>query len=112
MLYNANKDIHTQFPCEELSISINVIDNNILHDQYSFDTEKSCLISKINASFSQLIINVGVAIGNENTIDLLRDLRRVSPLQHLRSARGWHFVVSPSEALRSPRSGSLRDRTN
>ena len=76
MLYNANKDIHTQFPCEELSISINVIDNNILHDQYSFDTEKSCIKSRINASFSQLIINVGVAIGNENTIDLLRDISR------------------------------------
>ena len=76
MLYEAKKDIHTQLPSEELSISINVIDNNIHDAQYSFDTQKFCIKSQLNFSFEELIIKVGVAIGNENTIDLLWDITR------------------------------------
>ena len=74
MYYFACKDVHTQYPPNELSISANLILPRPGHTklQYFFDVEKQTIIGHVNElSLRAPILQTVAALGDGNSIDLL-----------------------------------------
>lgn len=119
MLYEASKDVHTQQPPEELSITLNLMISSPsvkLRDQYLFDIEKSILSGypqDTDVSRRVSLLSMAAQIGDGNTRQLLDDLARTHPSRRTRLSayesmaaldpRGrtaiWELACRDSESL-------------
>jgi hypothetical protein len=106
MLYEASKDVHTQQPPEELSITLNLMISSAtvrLQDQYLFDLEKSTLVGypqDIDSSRRASLLEMAAHVGNENTRQLLHDLSSSHPSRRTRVAAYESLAaLSPESAI-------------
>ena len=90
MYYRASKDIHTQIPPEEYSISLNIMKrgNSFLEkEQYHFDLQKETITS-IAPGFGTgrfFLIELAKKVGNSKTEELLEQLALTHETPHIRA---------------------------
>ena len=119
MLYRASKDMHIQYPPEDLSISLNLMTSNpdvLTRDQFLFDNDKRTLArfpSGLEGSRRVSVIEIAGHLGNADTEDMLQTLAAVHPcrrsrltayeslekLAPTRSAEIWELAVKDGERL-------------
>lgn len=85
MLYRSGVDIHDQLPADELSISINIMENtlsSVVTDQYWVDTESGTVKGIVNRNNKVSMLSIAAAIGDDNTIDVIEYIAKshVRPL--------------------------------
>ncbi len=89
MYYHASKDVHTQYPPDELSISTNLIlpRQGKPKLQYFFDIEKQTIIGHVNELSQRIpILKTVAALGDENSVDLLL---RIAQQHHVSEPAPW-----------------------
>lgn len=89
MLYEAGKDIHTQYPPAAVSVSLNLIalsDANRVSDQYFFDTDRMTLSGYADTQVTKRVSLVAMAgyVFNDDTLDVLIHLGRQHPCPRTR----------------------------
>jgi hypothetical protein len=90
MLYRANRDMHVQYPPDELSITINLMASTPevrIRDQYFFDLERSTLMRfppELDGSRRVSIVEMAGLLGDDETRQLLVDLGRKHPARRTR----------------------------
>jgi hypothetical protein len=88
MYFRQNIDIHTQLPPDEFSISLNVLKKPVepRTDQYFFDAQSSRCLGKADKHPMGLLIRLAGAVGDERSVDLLKDLIATSASRRARLA--------------------------
>lgn len=92
MLYEASKDVHTQQPPDELSITVNLMISSPtirIRDQYVFDLDRQVLTGypqDLDGSRRVSIMKMAAHVGDPNTQQLLDDLSRIHPSRRTRLA--------------------------
>lgn len=90
MLYYASRDLHIQYPPEDLSITLNLMISTPevrIRDQYFFDLEKKVLTGfSPDSDGSRRVSMIGLAgyVGDGETQQLLTDLARHYPCRRTR----------------------------
>ena len=105
MLYRSGVDVHDQLPADELSISLNIMENtlsSIVTDQYWVDTAKGTVKGIIGRDNSVSMMSVAAANGDDNTVDIIEHIAKshVRPLMRfaaLKSLSGR--ATSPDEKI-------------
>lgn len=88
MLYRAHQDVHCQFPPDEMSITINVMDvspDYHFKDQYIFDQKASRISVVLSSRCSPNLFDIAVATGNENIFGLLESIAQGHASDYKRS---------------------------
>lgn len=92
MVYRNKVDVHTQFPPETLSISLNVMITNERpdhDDQYFFDPESGRIIEMPQIALVHKrasIVALAGMLANDETVQVLEDLIRQAPCRRVREA--------------------------
>lgn len=89
MLYRAFVDVHDQLPADELSISLNIMENTlrpVVMDQYAADTASGKVKRMVNRNNMTCVLSVAAAIGDENTIEIIDHIARHHANPRLRFA--------------------------
>ncbi len=71
--YRAHRDVHCQHPPESLSVSLNICAANPAQgwfDQYRFDVEQGRIAGVLNASANEVLLRLGMALGNDEALAL------------------------------------------
>ena len=79
MLYRAFVDVHDQLPADELSISLNIMENTlrpVVTDQYAADTATGVIKKMVNRNNMVCVLSVAAAIGDENTVEVIDHISR------------------------------------
>jgi hypothetical protein len=79
MLYRAFVDVHDQLPADELSISLNIMENTlrpVITDQYAADTATGVIKKMVNRNNMVCVLSVAAAIGDENTVEIIDHIAR------------------------------------
>lgn len=79
MLYRAFVDVHDQLPADELSISLNIMENTlrpVVSDQYAADTAAGVIKKMVNRNNMVCVLSVAAAIGDENTLEIVDHLAK------------------------------------
>ncbi|MBD59216.1 MAG: transposase [Citromicrobium sp.] len=85
--YRAHRDVHCQHPPASLSVSLNICAASPAQgwfDQYRFDTENGRIAGVLNASANEVMLRLGVALGNAKTRELARDFAADHPSAAMR----------------------------
>jgi len=113
MLYRPGRDIHTQLPPSEFSMSLNlmVLDESreTLRDQYYFDIASSTISGYVESNSSKRISQIEMMrfVGDDNSIDILWSLAQQHPCGRTRLTSLETIVaMRPSEAERAWRLGA------
>ncbi len=113
MLYRPGRDIHTQLPPSEFSMSLNLMvtdtHRETLRDQYYFDIERSCISSYVESTSSKRVSQIEMMrfIGDDNSVDILWTLAQRHPCARTRLAALESLVaIRPSEAEGAWRRGA------
>lgn len=89
MLYRESKDVHVQYPPEELTITLNLmIQPEALRDQYNFDLSRRVITSGLDAQAAarSSLMAVAAYVGDDNSIGLLEELALRHPCRRTRLA--------------------------
>jgi len=92
MLYRASKDVHTQFPPDELGVTLNFMvatPEVRVRDQFFFDIEKRTLLeypTELDSSRRISVLKIAGHVGDENTQDLLDTIGSSHPCRRTRIA--------------------------
>lgn len=107
MLYYAGVDVHTQYPPDDLGITLNFMvatPEVRLRDQYFFDLERSTILehpSELDTSRRISVLKIAGHLGDGNTQQLLDDLSRSHPCRRTRLAAYDSLTrLDPAEAQR------------
>ncbi|WP_114936599.1 hypothetical protein [Mucilaginibacter endophyticus] len=89
MLYRASRDIHSQFPPEDYSVSINILPttlNIVRREQFYFDLENRKIVGTAanNGTGRYLMFNLAAKFGNAKTVNLLEDLAHKHEIPYVR----------------------------
>jgi hypothetical protein len=89
MLYEAAKDIHTQYPPPSVSVSLNLVvvtDENRIGDQYFFDTDAMTLSGFSDTQVTKRVSLVAMAgfVFNDDLLDVLEHLATKHPCARTR----------------------------
>lgn len=90
MLYRPSRDIHTQIPPIEFSLSLNLMFNQkertSLTHQYYFDLKRGCISGYVESFSTKRVscIEMLKLIGDENSIDILWDIVNKHPCDRTR----------------------------
>jgi hypothetical protein len=79
MLYRAFTDVHDQLPADELSISLNIMENTlrpVVMDQYAADVAEGRVKRMVNRNNMVCVLSVAAAIGDENTVEIIDHIAR------------------------------------
>ena len=79
--------MHCQHPPESLSVSLNICAASPAQgwfDQYRFDTDTGRIAGVLNASANEVMLRLGVALGDENARGLARELAHDHPSAAMR----------------------------
>ncbi|AMO54879.1 hypothetical protein GZ77_25215 [Endozoicomonas montiporae] len=96
MYYFASKDVHTQYPPDDLSISVNLILPRPGEPklQYFFDVDKQTIIGQVNElSLRTNIFKAIQTLEDENSIELLLHIARSHPCFRTRGL-AWEAVLA------------------
>lgn len=92
MLYRASRDLHVQYPPEDLTITLNLLvapPETRLREQYHFDLDRhtvSSLPAEMEASERVSFVAMAGALGDGNSAQLLDDLAQRHPCRRTRLA--------------------------
>ena len=92
MLYRASRDVHTQSPPDDLSITLNLMaspDTVRLRDHYHFDLRTSTLMDypvDNDSSMRRTLLHVAAKVGGDRTQELLAYLANCHPCRRTRLA--------------------------
>lgn len=107
MLYRPHRDIHTQLPPKEFSMSLNLMVANeekaSLTHQYYFDVENQCIKDYVESYSTKRVsmVNAMRFIGDESSVDILWNVARRHPCNRTRiSAFESLIALKPEEADR------------
>ena len=124
MLYRAHHDIHSQFPPDKMSISINIMDASPTHhyrDQYIFSSTAADVAVVLSSRCSPTLFEVAASFGDDRIQDALVFISRNHQSDYaracaLRSAIKAEKDLSRREKLisygRESPTGSLREVVN
>jgi hypothetical protein len=90
MLYRASRDVHIQYPPEELSVTLNLmvsLPEVRGRDQYFFDTTRKVILDYVpdtESSRSVALIRMAAHLGDDTTHGLLRELAAKHPSHRIR----------------------------
>lgn len=108
MLYEASRDVHTQLPPEDMSITLNFMISTPdvrLRDQYFFDIEQGVLLDyplEADSSRRISVIRMAADVGDADTAQLLSDLASTHPCRRTRLAACEGLVkLRPADAERT-----------
>lgn len=93
--YRAHRDVHDQHPPETLSISINIIPENLNAlwlDQYHFDLDRRCLSQLPTIGQSEVALRIA-AILSDDGLDLAHDFARHHPSERVRW-QAWRALLA------------------
>ena len=98
MLYRAHRDVHSQLPADEMSISLNIVE--ISHsvpfrDQYQFDVPTSSINSIISVLSLEQLLPISAHIGGDAGADLLESFAARHPSDRVR----FHALKARASAL-------------
>ncbi len=103
MAYRADRDIHTQFPPESVSVSLNLVvasDDDRNRDQYFFDTDKALLSGYSDTLPTKRVslLQMAAHLANENIVDVLAHIALAHPCSRTRlQAFRSLAIASPGE---------------
>jgi hypothetical protein len=106
MLYRASVDVHTQFPPDDLAITLNIMiatPEVRSRDQYFFDAQGIIVDhpGELDTSRRISIVKMAGHVGNGDTRQLLDDLARQHPCRRTRLAASDALVrLEPADAAR------------
>jgi hypothetical protein len=89
MHYRAHRDVHSQLPPDDLSVSLNVMHSGGAQgwlDQYKFDLERNQVAGVLSAGASEAFIRIAVGIGCDEARDLAETFARTHPSDRMRLA--------------------------
>jgi len=89
MHYRANRDVHSQFPPDALSVSLNVMHAGGAQgclDQYRFDVDKDEIAAVLSPGASEVFLRIAVGLGCEESRDLAERFARSHPSDRMRLA--------------------------
>jgi hypothetical protein len=105
MLYEAGRDVHTQLPPDEMSITLNLMISTPevrLRDQYFFELQRGSLLDypvETDGSRRVSMIRMAADVGDANTLQLLGDLAAAHPCRRTRLAAYEGLVrLAPQDA--------------
>lgn len=87
MLYRAHRDIHSQFPPDRLSVSLNIMEEGEhvpWRDQYIVDLERSTIARRPTLSQSEMLMRCAVHFGG-NGMDLANQFAARHPVPRIRA---------------------------
>ncbi|MCW0198580.1 transposase [Sphingopyxis sp.] len=87
MLYRAHRDIHSQFPPERLSISLNIMDEGEhvpWRDQYIVDLEQRTIARRPTLSSGEMLLRCAVHL-TDNGKDVAEQFARMHPVPRVRA---------------------------
>jgi len=106
MLYRSGRDVHVQYPPEDLSITLNLmlsVSSTGRRDQYYFDLAEKKLAAftpEQDSSRRVAIVSMGGHVGDDETRSLLTDLSRRHPCQRTRLSAFEALVrLTPADAV-------------
>lgn len=77
LFMQANKDIHTQIPPRDLSISFNIMKSyDLTNKQFIFNLKKKEITRKVNDEVGPLFFNLAAKLGDQNTLDIVQNLSK------------------------------------
>jgi len=115
MLYRAGRDVHIQYPPDDLSITLNFMISTPdvrLRGQYFFDLERRTLLdhpAELDGSRRVSVLKMAGHVGNGNTQQLLDDLSRQHPCRRTRLAAYESLVQLDPAAARQVWEAACRD---
>lgn len=92
MLYRANRDVHIQYPPEDLTVTLNLmvsLPDARMRDQTYFDTARSIIVDypiDTDASKRVSLMKLAGHMGNADTAQVLNDIARRHPCRRTRLA--------------------------
>jgi hypothetical protein len=89
LLYRKHRDVHSQLPPDDLSVSLNILalsPASEFLDQYSFDLERSAIARVINASGLETMVRLAAHLGGGNGLELIDSFARRHPSERIRFA--------------------------
>jgi len=88
ILFRNGRDIHTQYPPEALSISLNVLEriDEQRRDQYGFNVEARTIRGKIDQVPGLLVIRLASALAADESIELLGEIMTKHSSRRIRLA--------------------------
>ena len=113
MLYRASKDLHVQYPPEDLTVTLNLLvapPETRLREQYHFDLDRrivSSLPAEMEASERVSFVAMAGAIGDGNSAQLLDDLAQRHPCRRTRLA-----AIESLSRLQPERTQALWERAS
>lgn len=94
LLYRANRDIHAQLPPSSLSVSFNILasaPDQGWRRQYRFDLARRCIAEAMTISSAQILLELAVASGTPNALDLAQDFAATHPRDDMRLT-AWRAI--------------------
>lgn len=90
--YRAHRDVHSQLPPDELSVSLNVMHAGGAQswlDQYKFDLERNEIAGVLGTGASEVFMRIAVGLGGEEALDLAEPSERPHAADRARRAGGY-----------------------
>ncbi|HZG08120.1 MAG TPA: transposase [Allosphingosinicella sp.] len=87
MLYRASVDVHDQLPGESMSISLNIMQDDVkgyAHDQYGFDLKNNSVSSLMNRVASGSLLPLIAGLRTDNSLDFLCETAKSHPIGRVR----------------------------
>jgi hypothetical protein len=99
MVYRAHRDVHTQHPPSEMSITINVMDQSpALSHQYIFDNDGAHIAKVVDTRSLSQFLNLAASVLGENAFERLMIVSR----DHDDPAVRFHALRAASRAHPDP----------
>lgn len=99
LLYRAHKDVHHQLPADTLSISINVMHQNITqpwYDQYHFDIKERKIVKILNHVSGEILLRMAVHLVPDCGKALAREYMENHPSDRMRLS-AFHAILSATD---------------
>lgn len=114
MFYEADKDIHTQYPSTSASVSLNLVvvsEEQRLQDQYFFNTEKSEIsgYSDTLATKRVSLLRFASCVADDNTVDILSHIAVTHPCHRTRLQALISLSIARPDAMAYWRSLASKD---
>jgi hypothetical protein len=102
MHYRAHRDVHSQLPPDDLSVSLNVMHSGGAQgwlDQYKFDLERNEVAGVLSAGASEAFIRIAVGVGCGEARDVAETFARSHPSDRMRLAalEAQAGILGPNE---------------
>ena len=87
MLYRAGLDVHDQLPADEMSVSINIMEDSPVlsfRNQYRFDPKTCEIVGILNRSSTEALLALAANHGGGNGRDLAESFAATHPCERIR----------------------------